>query len=298
MKKLFSCTFLILLMVLTLILYGCDNERSNNRDGQSQIQESAAVAEQGTNIGGNSEIDRPASDVVSESQSRSDYDPEAVIIGVLESLGYDRSYILFTNKELVPGEMVDMWQIVYEDGFGTLGAAYIADGADKPARIKFIKPTGDLSPELVQPGEDLPERIAGGLGLEEEGYVRASWNTMPDYAEFRKYASSGEYEVSTHQVRMFFDHQTGGLLAINFAGTDLDPNFQVVIDMDTAIETAVSSMGNSGLSVSHSELVQIVEPLLNNGDPFICWDITFENNSGQLVNSVDGTIVRFMQGRM
>ena len=300
---------MILLTSLAFILCGCDEDGSNSRGDQGQNPGSGAIGEQGTNIGDNSEIDSPGADATSESQGSSRYDPEAHIIEILESIGYDRSYILFTSVEQDPDTRTDMWRLMFEDGFGPLGAAYIADGADKPAYIKFVRPTDTLSPELLQPdidpsrpiaqpGEDLPWRIANGLGLEEDGYIPLPWMTKPDYKEYRRYASLGEFEVSTHQVGMYFNQRTGGLLSIHFSGADLDPSLQVVIDMDTAIETAVSSMGNSGLDVTHSELIQLASSSVNNGDPVVYWEVMFENGVAQLVNSVDGTITHLMQGRM
>jgi len=298
MKKIHFYALLLLITSVTVILSGCKDTRSNNR---SQTPGPAAIED-------NSDIGSSGADATSESQGSSSYDPETQIIGILESLGYDRSYITFSSVEMEPGEAADMWRIMFDDGFGPLGAAYIADGADKPAYIKFEHSSDLTSPELLQPdidpervvlpGEELPSRIAKALGLEEDGYTKLSWMSKPDYVEYRKYASSGEYEVSTHQVGMFFDHRTTGLLAIHFSGTDLDPNLQVIIDMDTAIKAAVEGMGDSVQEVKHSELIQLASPSVNNGNPVVYWEITFGNGIAQLVNSVDGTIAHVMQGRM
>jgi hypothetical protein len=231
---------------------------------------------------------------------------EGTALNLIEKLGYDTNIITTSRNETLPNYELE---VTINDGFGPL--AYIHSRPDYSGLVflKFRIVTSEMSPAIVQPGPDLPDRIASALGLIENGYKKAEFITNPGKVEYRKYITLNGSEVCNHRVlillapsmgdpRMNANHNQApttngplGLKTLMFFDFKNVPEDSTLIARDAALQAVLTSLNNTTLVPQHSELIMIALKPEEPSTGTLCWEFTFEGQKPEYIDAIYSTMV-------
>jgi len=198
----------------------------------------------------------------------------------LLKLGFEREELLIADVDTIGEPLAGNWVINIDDLSGRLVIFNASEKKNCIEGIRFEKALDNDAPEPLRPGEDMSNRVATALGLEEKGYVLkvTSEKNIVDFPIFERLEPVAGYMVSTGEVLLITDPMTGYLVSINIMEYNLPSPPEINFTEDEAANLGREILGDSSLELTGSRLVLMPIDFSEPDNAIIFWELTLGNS--------------------
>ncbi|MFH1675857.1 MAG: hypothetical protein ABIC40_02445 [bacterium] len=212
----------------------------------------------------------------------------------MEKLGFDKSSLKITFKQIQSGEKTIQWSVIVENDSDVSAEFTINETTLRPEIFSLKGRMNEGFPPALKPGDDLTERIARALDLESEGYRPSKWRQEKVAREYRKYEKMGDLEICVGKIIIVAPLDPNALIIITFIEEPLIAKTEIKLDRDAAISIADKFIDKSGLIPINVELTQEKCPPFGPEDFAIFWEVSYGSRMVH-VRADDGSILEAPQ---
>ena len=195
---------------------------------------------------------------------------------LLAKLGYDTTTLEVISMEFSPADFKLLWNVKIGNELGIVADFNINEETLKFEFLSFIfVRDGVLAPSSLGPDDSPLERIAGALGLEEEGYRLVVEKEAK--REYRKYATWYEWQIAVSHAVIIAPPDEDAAILFDYRENELIEPVIINIDRDAAISEAKSQLVDPapGIEPSRVDLIQLPSEPYGSTDFRIYWEVVY-----------------------
>jgi hypothetical protein len=219
---------------------------------------------------------------------------QGAVLDLLTKLGYDRSTLAVVQTQLLTMGPTAMERVQVNKDLADLAYGDVPEGTTDVNLLKLLRSDDPSAPALLKPDSGMAGRIAGALGLLDQGYAPVTWLPEKDPKEYRKYATFGNYQVCTNRVIIITDPDHGSLQALFFGRAEIPPGLKIGISREAAVGKVPGD--GSNLTASHVDLVFLLDHLSPKGEQVLHWEVVKSDGTVKYVNCKTGYVVPYQLG--
>ena len=194
-------------------------------------------------------------------------------------LGYESDLLQIGEKRILTEISSFLWEVMLDYTNGPLALVYINELTMAVETFRFFIPPDENAPPAVRPGEDIADRIAETLGLADSGYVPVPENSgQVGFYKFRKYETSGEWEIATGEVQLMVDPASHSIAAIDWREFDLPDEVDIVTTESEVIGKAQIVLQIENPVQVSTDLVYYVNRYSPQEEPDLVWEVVIDGN--------------------
>jgi len=261
--------------LLVIILFGCSGGKAGTASASTE----------------NSFADYDEDSITSSSSGDVELTEEELAAKALDYfalLGYERDKLEVSQMNTLTDPERPLREIMVDYDASSLGSIILDQSSGMFDIISLHEPSDENSPEPVQPGEDIPERVFEALGLEDRGYIPGpvDKSEFGDY-EYRRYV---EYDVSIvciGRLHIYVRPEEMSLVSIHMTELLVPADTEINITAEEACNIATDFF--SDFEVTTVDLVVFQAGRSRFDDLVVSWEVMLGDLTVK-VRADDGTI--------